>query len=67
MYMISESLAVIGVVMVFAAGLFVAAALVVLTQACVRAIVRRARQAASQAGTALAELETRAIVTSERP
>jgi len=67
MYIISESLAVLGVVVVFAAGLFVAAALVVLIQACVRAIIRRARQAASQARTALAELETRAIVTGERP
>ena len=66
MYLIEESLAMVGLVMVLAAGLFVAAGLVVLTQDCARTLSQRARRAASQAAAALAELESHAIVLSER-
>lgn len=66
MYLIEESLAMVGLVMVLAAGPFVAAALVVLAQACARMLSQRARRTASQAAAALAELETHGIVLSER-
>jgi cation transport ATPase len=66
MYLIEESLAIVGIVAALAAGLFVAATLLVLTQACTRTLSERARQAASRAADALAELERHPIVQSAR-
>ncbi|MGD1155782.1 MAG: hypothetical protein ABSA41_08130 [Terriglobia bacterium] len=66
MYLIEESLAMAGLVVALAAGLFVAATLVVLTQACTRTLSQWARRAALRGAAALAELETHAIVQSLR-
>jgi flagellar biosynthesis/type III secretory pathway M-ring protein FliF/YscJ len=66
MYVVSEYLAIAGVVIVFGAGVFAAVALVVLTRAAVRGLAQRARQAASQAAAAVAKLETNAVADSVR-
>jgi hypothetical protein len=66
MYAISEYLAIAGTVVVLGAGLFAAVALVVLTQAAVRGLAQRVRQAASQAAAAVAELKTNAVAESVR-
>ncbi len=66
MYLISESLAIVGLVMVLAAGLFVAATVLVLTEACTRTLSQWARRAASRAAASLAELEAHATVQSMR-
>jgi hypothetical protein len=66
MYMVEESLAMVGLVVALAAGLFVTATLVVLAQACTRTVSEWARRAASRAAAALGELETHAIIQSLR-
>jgi hypothetical protein len=66
MYLIEESLAVVGVVAILGAALFVAGALVVVVHACTRVLSQRARQAALQAAAALAELEAHVLAQTVR-
>jgi hypothetical protein len=67
MYMIEESLAIVGLVVALAAGLFLAAALLVLTRACARAVSDVSRRVTSYIATALAKsLQTLTVLHSER-
>jgi hypothetical protein len=67
MYVISEYLAIVGLVAVLAAGLFVAATVLVLTRACARTISEVSRRAMSHVATALAKtLQTLTVLHGER-